>query len=60
MEMTEYGKHGKPRSRLSTLPTLLGNPFGTTTFPRPRLLAHFKGARAGETESKAFWASREL
>jgi hypothetical protein len=21
MEMTEYGKHGKPRSRLSTLPT---------------------------------------
>jgi hypothetical protein len=21
MEMTEYGKYGKPRSRLSTLPT---------------------------------------
>ncbi len=42
MEMTEYGKHGKPRSRLSTLPTLLGNPFGITTFPRPRLLAYFK------------------
>ena len=40
--MTEYGKHGKPRSRLSTLPTLLGNPFGITTFPRPRLLAYFK------------------
>jgi hypothetical protein len=33
MEMTEYGKHGKPRSRLSTLPTLLGYPFGITTFP---------------------------
>jgi hypothetical protein len=30
--MAEYGKHGKPRSRLSTLPTLLGNPFGITTF----------------------------
>jgi hypothetical protein len=30
--MTEYGKHGKPKSRLSTLPTLLGNPFGITTF----------------------------
>jgi hypothetical protein len=42
MEMTEYGKHGKPRGRLSTLPTLLGNPFGITTFPRPRLLAYFK------------------
>jgi hypothetical protein len=42
MEMTEFGKHGKPRSRLSTLPTLLGNPFGITTFPRPRLLAYFK------------------
>jgi hypothetical protein len=40
--MTEYGKHGKPRSRLSTLPTLLGDPFGITTFPRPRLLAYFK------------------
>jgi hypothetical protein len=32
MEMTEYGKHGKPRSRLSTLPTLFGNPFGITTY----------------------------
>jgi hypothetical protein len=42
MEMTEYGKGGKPRSRLSTLPTLLGNPFRITTFPRPRLLAYFK------------------
>ena len=40
--MTEYGKPGKPRSRLSTLPTLLGNPFGITTFPRPRLLTYFK------------------
>ena len=40
--MTEYGNHGKPRSRLSTLPTLLGNPFGIITFPRPRLLAYFK------------------
>jgi hypothetical protein len=28
MEMTEYGKYGKPRSRLSTLPTFFGNPFG--------------------------------
>jgi hypothetical protein len=41
-EMTEYGKHGKPKSRLSTLPTLLGNPCGITTFPPPRLLAYFK------------------
>ena len=46
MEMTEYGKHGKPRGRLSTLPTLLGNPFAITTFPGPRLLAYFKVARA--------------
>ena len=42
MEMTEYGKHGKPRIRLSILPTLFGNPFGITTFPRPRLLAYFE------------------
>jgi hypothetical protein len=42
MEMTEYGKHGKPRNRLSTLPTLFGNPCGITTFPQPRLLANFK------------------
>src|SRR5258708_38819859 len=42
MEMTEYGKGGKPRGRLSTLPKLLGNPFGITTFPWPRLLAYFK------------------
>jgi hypothetical protein len=40
--MTEYGKHGKPRSRLSTLPTLLGNPFEITTFPQPRFLAYFR------------------
>jgi hypothetical protein len=40
--MTEYGKHGKPRNRLSTLPTLFGNPCGITTFPEPRLLAYFK------------------
>ena len=38
MEMTEYGKHGKPRSRLPTLPTLFGNPFVIPTFPRPRRL----------------------
>jgi hypothetical protein len=42
MEMTEYGKHGKPRNRLSTLPTLFGNPCGITTFPQPLLLAYFK------------------
>jgi hypothetical protein len=42
MEMTEYGKHGKPRNRLSTLPTLFGNPCGITTFPQPRLLAYLK------------------
>ena len=42
MEMTEYGKHGKPRNRLSTLPTFFGNPCGITTFPQPRLLAYFK------------------
>ncbi len=28
MEMPGYGKHGKPKSRLSTLPTPLGNPCG--------------------------------
>ena len=38
MEMTEYGKGGKPRSRLPTLSTLFGNPFGIPTFPRPRRL----------------------
>jgi hypothetical protein len=51
--MTEYGKHGKPRSRLSILPTLLGNPHGIITFSRPLLLAYFK---AQETESKTFRA----
>jgi hypothetical protein len=35
MEMTEYGK---PKSRLPTLPTLFGNPFGIPTFARPRRL----------------------
>src|SRR5580698_10419886 len=30
MERTERGKHGKPRSRLSTPPTLLENPFWIT------------------------------
>jgi hypothetical protein len=40
--MTERGEHGKPRDRLSTLPTLFGNPFGITTFLRPRLPAYFK------------------
>jgi hypothetical protein len=39
MEMTEYGKGGKPKCRLPTLPTLFGNPFGIPTFPRPRRLA---------------------
>jgi len=43
MEMTEYGKHGKPRSRLSTLPTLFGNPFGITTFPTASTAEYFKG-----------------
>jgi hypothetical protein len=51
MEMTEYGKLRKPRSRLSTLPTLFGNPFGIATFPRPRLLAYFK---AQKQERQAF------
>jgi hypothetical protein len=54
MEMTEYGKHGKPRIRLSTLPPLFGNPFGIATFPQPRLLAYFKVQGARENESKAF------
>jgi hypothetical protein len=54
MEMTEYGKHGKPRSRLSTLPTLLGNPFGITTFPRPRLLAYLKLQDQKKPESRPF------
>jgi hypothetical protein len=45
--MTEYGKHGKPRSRLSMLPTLHGNPYVITTFPRPllRLWSHRHGIR---------------
>jgi len=38
MEISEYGKHGKPRNRLPTLPTLFGNPFGISTFPRARRL----------------------
>jgi hypothetical protein len=32
MEMTEYGKHGNHKA-VSTLPTLLGNPYGIPTFP---------------------------
>ena len=36
-KMTECGKRGKPYDRLPTLSTLFGNPFGITTFPRPRL-----------------------
>jgi hypothetical protein len=48
VEMTEYGKHGKPRSRLSTLPTLLGNPYGIPTFPLPRRGDQYlKGPRKG-------------
>jgi hypothetical protein len=31
VEMTKSGKHGKPKNRLPTLPTLLGNPFGIPT-----------------------------
>ena len=31
--MTEYGKYGKPRSRLSTLPTFFGNPFWDAHIP---------------------------
>src|SRR5271168_4958109 len=54
MEMTEYGKHGKPRSRLSMLPTLIGNPFGITTFLRPRLLAYFEVEQQETPELKAF------
>lgn len=38
MEMTECGKHGKPKNRLLTLPTLFGNPSGIPKFPRPRRL----------------------
>jgi hypothetical protein len=33
MEMMGYGKHGKPKSRLSTLPTPLGNPCGDSHIP---------------------------
>ena len=39
MEMTEYGKRGRPKCRLLTLPALFGNPFGILTFPRRRRLA---------------------
>jgi hypothetical protein len=35
MEMTEYEKHGKPRSRLSTLPHSLEIPSG---FPHSHVL----------------------
>jgi hypothetical protein len=52
--MTDYGKHGKPRSRLSTLPTLLGNPFGITTFPRPRLVAYVKAQGQERPKSAPF------
>jgi hypothetical protein len=52
--MTEYGKHGKPGSPLSTLPLLLGNPFGITTFPRPRLLEYSKLQQPGRPESRPF------
>ena len=34
--MTRNGKHGKPSSRLPTLPTPLGNPGGIPTFPQFR------------------------
>jgi hypothetical protein len=54
MEMTEYGKHGKPRNRLSTLPTLFGNPCGITTFPQPLLLAYFKMQDQERPNPKAF------
>ena len=33
MEMTVCGKHGKPRSRLTTLPIPLGNPSGISHIP---------------------------
>jgi hypothetical protein len=36
LEMTRSGKRGKPRYRLSTLLTPLGNPFGIPTFPTLR------------------------
>src|ERR1700752_2706969 len=50
MEMTE---HGKPRSRLSTVPPLLGTPFGIT-FPRPRLLGYFKMQEHERPNPRAF------
>jgi hypothetical protein len=49
MEMTEYGKHGKPRSRLSTLPTLLGNPFGITTFSTASTAGIFQKSKRDRT-----------
>jgi hypothetical protein len=52
MEMTEFGKHGKPRSRLSTLPTLFENPFGITTISTASNTGIFQSAR--ETDSKTF------
>jgi hypothetical protein len=41
MEMTEYGKVESQESGFPPF-TIFGNPFGITTFPRPRLLAFFK------------------
>jgi hypothetical protein len=46
MEMTECGKHGKPYSRLPTLPTLFGNPFRIPTLLRPRRRVRCLGATA--------------
>jgi hypothetical protein len=43
MEMTEYGKHGKPKCWLPTLPTLFGNPFGIPTIGMVRRLNHPDG-----------------
>jgi hypothetical protein len=50
MEMTKYGKHGKPRSRLPTLPTLFGNPFG---FPHSHDLDRWGMSK--NTTKEQFW-----
>src|ERR1035438_3560541 len=49
--MTECGKHGKPKSRLPTLPPPLGNPFGITTFPQLRRRLEYVSGPANPAEN---------
>src|SRR5450631_1005923 len=48
MEMSGHGKHGKARSRLSTLPIPLGNPCGDSPIPTAAAMTvkHLKTGKA--------------